>query len=166
MKRQTLGSSPVRRALRTVIWAAALALVGCDTDVNVNPTAPTFPSFTPAGPGRSLEILGSLTAAQGSCLEATVLYDGQELEGARAVCREAAGCATLELSAVAHSDPGHHTISFQALRQAPEAVDYWAEGAVRVSRDGLPFEATIALEPTRARLRSGQSVTFEIHFLN
>jgi hypothetical protein len=172
MKRATFLSSPARRVLQVLVWATALTVVACNNDVNFNPVAPTFPNLptfsnvTTAGPGRSLEIRGSLTAEQGSCLEATVLYDGKELAGARAVCPEGPGCTKLELAADARSTRGHHTISFQVLSQSPEAVEYVAEGRVLMSRDGIPLEMTIDLEPTRATLRPGESVTFEVNFLN
>ena len=171
MTRATFLSNPARSALLVLFLAAALNVVACDNDVNISPTAPTFPNFTfpnvtTAGPGRSLEIRGSLTAHQGSCLEATILYDGRELEGARAVCREGPGCAKLELTADVLSTGGHHTISFQVLSQSSEVVDYVAEGSVLVSREGLPFLMTIDLEPTRATLRPGESVNFDVDFLN
>lgn len=172
MKRNMFSSKPTRRALLVLVCAAALSVVACDNDVTFSPTAPTFPNLqnignvTTAGPGRSLEIRGSLTAKQGSCLEATILYDGRELEGARAVCREGPGCAKLELTADVLSTGGHHTISFQVLSQSSEVVDYVAEGSVLVSREGIPFLMTIDLEPTRATLRPGESVTFDVDFLN
>lgn len=172
MKRTTFPGSLARRALPVLVLAAALAVVGCDNEVNFSPTAPTFsdlttiPDVTSAGTGRSLEILGSLGAKQGSCFEATILYDGEELAGARAVCPDGSGCARVELNAGARSTSGHHTISFQVLRQSPEAVNYLAEGRVLVSREGIPVVMTIDLEPTRATLRSGESVTFEVDFLN
>ena len=76
MKRCTSCSSPTRRALQALAWAAleglsteaALAVAACDRDVNFNPITPTLPtpptSLDPAKvePGRSLEISGSLTA--------------------------------------------------------------------------------------------------------
>jgi hypothetical protein len=172
MKRTTFLSSPARRALQVLVLAATLAVVACDNDVIFNPATPTFsdlttfPNITSTGQGRSLEILGSLTAEQGSCFEATILYDGEELAGARAVCPHGSRCAKLELTADARSISGHHTISFQVLSQSPEAVDYVAKGSVLVSREGIPMVRTIDLEPTRATLRSGESVTFEVDFLN
>lgn len=172
MKRTTFLSSPVRRAFLVLVLAAALTVVACDNEVNFNPTAPTFsdlttfPNATSTGTSRSLEILGSLTSEQGSCLEATILYDGEELAGARAVCPDGSECAKVELTAEAQSTSGHHTISFQVLGQSAEAMDYVAEGRVLVSREGIPMVMTIDLEPTRATMRSGESVTFEVDFLN
>jgi hypothetical protein len=169
MKRNTFSNSAIRRAVLVLVCAAALTAVACDNDVNFSPVAPTFPNLqnignvTTAG-SRSLEISGSLTATQGSCLEATILYDGKELEGARAVCREGPGCARLELTADVLSASGHHTISFQVLSQSSEVVDYVAEGSVLMFREGLPFVMTIDLEPTRATLRRGESVTFGVDF--
>jgi hypothetical protein len=149
-----------------------LTVVACGNEVNFSPTAPAFPkvtvfpNITTSGQSRNLEIRGSLKAKQGSCLEATVLYDGKELAGARALCPGVSGCAKLKLTADALSTSGHHTISFQVLSQSPEAVDYVAEGRVLVSREGIPLVTTIYLEPTRARLRPGESVTFDVDVLN
>ncbi len=172
MKRITFLSKPARWALQILVWTAALAFVACDNDVNFNPVAPAFPNFaafpdaTTAGPGRTVEILGTLTAEQGACIEATVLYDDEELEGGRAVCSDASGCAKLELSAEVLSTTGDHTISFQVLSQSSEPVEYLAKGRVLVFREGLPLVTTIVLEPTRATLRAGESVTFDVKFQN
>jgi hypothetical protein len=169
MKRATFYS---RWALLVLVGAAALTLVACDNDVNFNPIAPAFPRLptspdpTPMGPGRNLEIFGTLTAERGSCREATVLYDGRELAGARTVCPKVTGCAKLELSAVVNSTAGHHTISFQVLSQSSDPVDYLAKGRVRVSQEGLAMVTTIRLDPTRATLRPGESVNFGVDFLN
>jgi hypothetical protein len=166
MKRATFFNSPA--LLQVLVWAAALAVIACG-DVNISPTGPTFGDapFAPVGGGRNLEIVGSLTAEQGSCFEATVLYDGEELAGARTVCGKASGCARLKLTALARSSTGHHTISFQVLRQSPAAVRYVAHGSVVVSRDGLSLGGvTLPLGPTGARLRPGESVSFDVSFQN
>ena len=157
---------PARRSLLVLLSAVALAVFGCDNDVNFNPTTPTFPDFTPLDAGRSLEISGRLTTAQGSCLEATVLYDGVEVVGARTQCPNPGGCNELELTAVASTQPGHHTISFQVLRQSPGVVSYSADGRVHSSRGGLSMAFTIPLEPKRATLRSGESVDYDLQFWN
>ena len=172
MKRINFLNSPKRRAIQALVCAAALMVVACDNDVNINPVAPAFPllaefpDVTTAGPGRSLEILGSLTAEQGACIEATVLFDDEELAGGRTVCSAASGCAKLELSAEVRSSSGNHTVSFKILSQSPEPVEYLAEGRVLVHQEGLPFVTTIALEPTRATLRAGESVSFDVGLLN
>jgi hypothetical protein len=172
MKRATFYRRLGRRASQLLVWAAALTVLACNNEVSFNPTAPTFGGLatitdsTPVGAGRNLRISGSLTVERGSCLQATVLYDGEELPGARTVCPEVTGCATLDLAAVVSSTAGHHSISFQVLGQSPELVDYLAKGSVRVSREGLAGVFTIPLEATRAALRSGESVTFEVDFLN
>jgi hypothetical protein len=105
-----------------------------------------------------------LTARQGSLIEATVLFDGEELDGGRTLCREESGCAKLELSANVYSSSGHHTISFQVTSQSPEVVEYIAEGKVLVTRENMPFVLTIDLEPTRVTLRHGEKATFEVDF--
>jgi hypothetical protein len=174
MKRVTFSTGRVRPTLRLLIGAAALAVIACNNDVNFNPAAPTFnlptdPTSSDLTPGsdRNLGIVGTLRAEQGSCFEATILYDGEELAGARAVCREASGCAKLELTAFAQSSTGHHTISFQVLRQSPRAVDYLAAGSVRVTRENVLLGGvTLPLGPSRARLSSGESVSFDVSFQN
>lgn len=164
MKRMRM-SSPLYRML-VLTWAASLTAVACDSSVSFNPTAPEFP-FAEPGSGRNLQISGRLVTEQGSCLEATVLYDGMELKKARAACPKASGCAKLELEASLLSTSGHHTISFQVLRQSAEAVDYRVEGSVLVRRQGMALAGdTIRLRPTSARLRAGEMVTFEIEFRN
>lgn len=155
----------------TLAMVATVLLTGCG-DVSV--TGPTLPSALPQGPQqgspstsvRMLEIVGSLNTDLGSCVEATILYDGQELVGARSVCQEDSGCTQLELTALARSSSGRHTISFQVLRQSPVAVDYFVGGTIRVSRVDLALgtSVTLFLEPTRATLRSGESVTFDVDF--
>lgn len=159
-----------RRAARGVlpilVAAAAVAVLGCDNDVNFNPIAPTFPDFTPVHSARSVEISGRLTTTEGSCLEATVLYDGVEIAGARRQCPNPRGCNEMELTAVASPDPGHHRISFQVLRQSPEAVRYSVEGSVQVARANLSMTLTIPLEPRTSALRARESVSYDVQFWN
>lgn len=161
-----------RRVLGVFACLAALTAVACDNDVNFNPTRPSVP-FVPTwsngaiAEGRNLQIAGTLTAEQGTCLAATVLFDGEELSGARTTCPQASGCATLKVAARVQSDAGRHTIAFQVLRQSPEAVRYRAEGTARVTRDGLPaITLTLPLGPTRTLLRAGESVSFDVEFWN
>jgi hypothetical protein len=148
----------------TALLAAGL-LTGCG-DVSFEP--PSFPNAIPQSPQatspRTLEIVGSLTTEQGACVEATILFDGEELPGARAVCVQGRGCTELELTGLAHSANGRHTISFQVLRQSQEAIDYLAHGTVRVTRENLVLwdGVRLSLRPTRATLRSGESVTFDL----
>ena len=144
-----------------VIWlmAAALSSIGCDNSVDV--TAPEFPTLTPQW--QTFQIIGTLSAVQGSCLEATILYDGIELPGARTVCAQVGGCAQLELRA-GHivATPGRHTIAFQVLSQSPLLVEYLAAGEVVAElgpADPVPFG------PVRTTLEAGQRVTFEFDHL-
>lgn len=175
MKRAPFPHKPTRRVFQLLAWAAAITLVACVNDVNFNPIAPGFPdlptgptlSDAPIGEGRDLEIVWSLWAGDGSCVEVTVLYDGVELMGARTVCPNSSGCAKLELRAFAESHTGHHEISYQVIRQSKGVVAYLATGTVRVSRDGLFLGgATLPLEPTRARLRAEEAVSFDVNFRN
>ena len=47
MKLATLSSSPASRALQVLVWAAALTVVACGSDVNFTPTAPVWPAGQP-----------------------------------------------------------------------------------------------------------------------
>jgi hypothetical protein len=164
MKPTILSRPSAGRYLSVLAWALALTLIACGNDVNVGPTAPIPPDFEPVGE-RSLHIAGSLEAKRDTCLEATVLFDGKELPGARATCPDGGGCAELELEAVTPSSSGRHTISFQVLDQSAKAVEYLARGRVLVTRDGIHLGGVnMNLGPKSATLRPGERVTFEIVF--
>jgi hypothetical protein len=152
--------------MQVLALAATLALAGCDNRVSFSPTVPPVPNITPLAE-RTLEISGSLTAEGASCLEATILYDGNELAGARAKCPNPGGCASLHLSAKTLSVEGQHTISLQVLRQSTETVRYVGEGMALVFREGLPWVGVpIRLGPTDAALQAGESVSFGIDFVD
>jgi len=142
----------------------ALAAAGCGGDATSNPTAPS--PFEPLGTYRTVEITASLTTPEGSCTEATILYDGRELPDARSRCTEAKGCSQLDLGAVVRTDEGTHTIALQVLGQQPDGAEYVAQARVRVSRDGFPGTVTLDLGPTRVFLRSGEAVSFDVLFRN
>ena len=159
------------RSIRTLLLAPillALVVAGCDNEMNIGPTAPQLPHFPHTGNATwTLHISGSLAAANGSLLNATVLFDGQEIDGARIRCEEVKGCAQLELEGVVGTPfRGHHPITFQVLRQAAESDDYLATGIVEVSRVDAPSldPLVIQLEPIRATLQAGEGVTFDIEF--
>jgi len=147
-----------------------MTTLACDNSVNFKaPTMPEWPDWQdwPAGvPGtRTLQIEGALAIQDGGVLEATVLYDGLEVPGARSHCPQPAGCAELELEASVRSATGNHTISFLVLQQSRETVDYVAGGTVVVSREGLALGGVaMPLGPTHARLEAGGAVTFEVVF--
>ena len=146
-----------------LISAVALAAAGCSSDVTFSPTTPVWTNSL--SEIRTLTVAGSLTAENGACVEATVLFDGQELAGARTLCPDPKGCIRLEFEAIAYSPSGYHTISFQTLRQSKEIVRYVAEGTVLVSREGLSLGgATLNLGPSRARLRTGEAISFPVEF--
>ena len=148
------------------ILLLALVAAGCSNEMNFGPTAPQEPQFPRTGDAIwTLHIAGSLAATNSSLLRATVLFDGQELDGARIQCEEAKGCAQLELGGVVGTAfRGHHPITFQVLRQAAENEDYLATGIVEVSRVDSPSleSLVIQLQPTRATLQAGEGVTFEL----
>lgn len=162
MKRIGLTREHARRALPLLVAVAALTMTACDTEVTSSFSGPQWPG----GVGeRTLHITGSLTSNPGSCLEATVLFDGVELSEAQTVCPDSNGCSTLELAAVTSSGSGHHTISFQVLSQTQTEVEYTAQGEVLVTRDGLTFDGVrMGLGPRFATLRSGESVSFDVYF--
>jgi len=151
------------RLLAMLLLGSTLA--ACDNQVNVGPTEPMFPDLTPTvGALRTLQISGSLASAQGSVSKATILFDGQEINGARSLCPESQGCARLELAGVVSSPAGHHTITFKVLRQSAETDEYLATGTVAVSRPEplFPDPVVLDLRPTRATLQPGEGVSFEI----
>lgn len=151
--------------VRFLVLGLALSAVACG-DVNFNPMSPTIPWGSNAGLFRTLTIQGRLTAGNGLCLEATVLYDGEELDDARAVCEREGGCATLDLSARARTGPGKHTLSFRVLRQTNETIDYVANATIVLQRDGISLVATLPLGSQHRTLRAGESITFEFEFTN
>jgi hypothetical protein len=107
--------------------------------------------------GQSAQIVGSLTAGFGTCLEATILYDGRELEGARVFCDGSPGCSRVELQAtIGLPAYGHHTIEFLVVRQSAAVVDYRVEGEFRSSGETLP------LGPSEEQLAAGETVSYRV----
>lgn len=163
MTRQPNDRNPTPRSALFLILAVALALAACDNDIEI--TAPQIPTsnpgvFTSSEWVQTLHISGTLSAAQGSCLEATILFDGQEIVGARTACFTPDGCATLELRGRAFSvNRGQHTIAFRVLRQSPQVVEYQAAGNVLVELSHLSYD--MPLGPAQATLGSGESVIFD-----
>ena len=151
-----------RLALNFRMWliplvAAALLSIACSGEVNV--TAPEFPTFTSQGQG--FQVSGSLAAVDGSILEATILFDGREMLGARAFCANPGGCNQLYLDAATFgATAGQHTIAFQVLRQSSSRVKYDVEGEIVPD---LATVAHIALGPQRATLEAGDSVAFDFN---
>ena len=142
-----------------VLLVAALASVGCNNDVNI--TGPEFPTLTPQW--QTFQIVGTMTAEEGWIQEATILYDGIELVGARAVCVDNDGCRQLQLRATSiGATAGRHTIAFQVLRQSRNRIDYSVEGEVLAE---LGPADHIVLGPVQRTLEAGQSVTFEFDHL-
>jgi hypothetical protein len=166
MRKQLNHRSMRSHLLATILLA--LVVAGCDNEMNIGPTAPQLPNFPPTGNATwTLHISGSLAAANGSLLSATVLFDGQEIAGARIQCEKVKGCAQLELEGIVSTAfRGHHPVTFQVLRQAAENEDYLASGIVEVSRVDAPSldPLVIQLEPIQATLQAGEGVTFDIEF--
>ncbi len=163
MRRFKIPSRRASRGLQALVWAAALTVVGCDSSVKISPTVPEWPDITPIGE-RNLLISGTLVSERGACLEATVLFDGQELADARVSCPDPEGCTELELAAVTPSASGHHTISFQLLSQSSESEHYVVTGSVVVTRGLRLGGIVLQLGPTSATLQPGESVTFDLDF--
>jgi len=165
-RRATSLTERAAQAARVLVGMACFSALGCDNSMSFNPTAPQWPDWNSSLAGvRTLEIDGVLQAQDGSCLEATVLYDGLEVPGARSRCPSPAGCSQLELTTSFQSTSGQHTIAFQVLRQSRELADYRAQGSVRVSREGVNLGGVpMRLGPTVATLAAGETVSFEIQF--
>lgn len=142
-----------------------MALVSCNNEVTVGPTEPHFGDFSPTvGALRTLNISGTLAAEQGSCLKATILFNGQEIHGARTKCHDNQGCVELHLAGVISAPVGNHTITFKVLRQSADIEEYVAAGSVEVSRFDLqlPSPAVVDLEDTQASLAPGEGITFDL----
>lgn len=167
MKHQLTNHSSHLRLMAMLILG--LALVSCDNQVNVGPTAPRFSDMSPTvGALSTLNISGTLISEQGSCLKATILFNGEELDGARSRCHKAKGCAALELAGAVSTPAGHHTITFKVLQQSAETDEYLAAGSVAISRVDVQFlePVVLNLETTRASLQSGEGITYEIALLD
>ena len=119
------------------------------------------PSSTPVtSDDRTLEISVTLTALEGSCVEATLFYDGVELAEAHRTCAD--GCTRLELSAFTPRTAGDHTLEVRVLRQSREAVDYRVAGEALIIGSTPRF--SIPLGPTQQTLRAGESVSYQLRF--
>lgn len=163
MMRFTFRHGPAPRRRLSLALLAALLAAACG-DVNFHATAPS-PVVPQTGAGiRTLAITGSLTAEQGGCIEARVLYDGRELPGSTVVCPDDAGCTRLNLSAETTTASGLHTLSLQVLRQPLAATTYVAEVTIRITREGLDFVLPISPNQVRTTLRAGETVNFELSF--
>jgi len=148
-----------------LVVLGALLAPGCG-DVNIEPWSPTW-VFPRGGVGlRTLHITASLTAEQGGCIEARVLYDGQALPDSTVVCPDAAGCVRLDLTAETTTGSGRHTLALQVVRQPHDATVYVARVSMRMTRDGLGFVLPISPDPVRTTLRAGGIVSFELQFLD
>src|SRR5262245_18423131 len=108
--------------------ALAISLAACG-----NSSSPVGPRPS-GGPAISLSLTGGLVPPLGvGIIEATMLLDGREVSGAKAVCPESGGCAAFQvfnLAPVAAS-AGHHTVAFRLVRHTAQGrVSYNAVGAV------------------------------------
>ncbi len=143
----------------------AFGLVACDNRLEISPTVPTFTSVSVnVGALRTLDIHGTLLAENGSCVRATILFDGVEINGARSKCPEAAGCTRLDLHGTVSAFAGEHVITFQVLRQRQSLEDYLATGEVEITGIDLGSLDPVRLElpPTHGTLSEGQGLTFEL----
>lgn len=144
---------------------AAVLAGGCG-DVNVGPLSPT-PTSPGTGVGiRMLHITGTLTAEQGGCVEARVLYDGTPLPNSTVVCPDESGCARLALAGETTTTAGRHTLALQVLRQQQDSTVYLAEVTVRMTREGLTFVLPLSPSPVRTALRAGDAVSFALQFVD
>ena len=170
MRQVSFWSKNGRRAAKALVGLAFLTTLGCDNSMSFNPAAPQWPDWSDWAPvpgNRSLQIHGTLEIQEGAVLEATVLYDGQEVPGARSRCPNPAGCAELELEASVLSASGQHTISFQVVRQSQGVIDYRAAGTVLVSHENVNLGGVpLPLGPTHATLEAGGAVDFEVQLTN
>lgn len=155
----------VRSTLRVLIGLVGLSAVACESSMNF--TAPTAPTrFSPNPGGRTLQISGTLEVRDGECFEATLLYDGVEIPGARVSCPGSA-CGRVQLQGSIVSEIGRHSISFKVIRQSAEILDYVVQGSALVTRAGVNLNgAALPLGPAQAQLAAGGAVSFDVSFTN
>jgi hypothetical protein len=60
----------------------------------------------------------------GGVLEATVVFDGEELPNARETCFSELGCTPFDLDAMLQVQRGRHTVSFQIIRHTRNLRPY------------------------------------------
>ena len=163
MKYKDLNRIPHLAMLAALV--CGVGLTACDNQVNV--TGPTFGDFNPQiDPIWTVSVAGTLVADGASCVKATILLDGQEIQGARTRCQQVGGCAELELSGVIAAMEGHHTITFQVLRQRAEQDTYLSYGSVSADRADLNLGfngVMVNLEHRRAVLQQGEGITYEFN---
>ncbi len=158
-----------RSLLTFLLLTTAITFAACDGSVNVTgPQLPRLPAVPPAPPSplptpgvfQYVDVFGTLRAEDGTCLEATVLYDGQEMGFSRVSCPQPGGCTLLELrgGSIALS-AGQHTVGFRILNQSPAVVEYLVDATVVIETLKGPIE-TLDLGSKRVTLHTGQSVTF------
>ena len=156
MKRAQIRRSIDSRLWVIVLLATALAAIGCGDNINV--IEPPMPIEIPEA--RAVQVVGILDAETGGCTEATILYDGQEISGARTECATSSGCTSLEMeSDYLRSMPGLHKVAFQVIHQSQPQVRYTVRGEVSVLLDP---DVRIQLGPREVTLSAGESVTFNI----
>lgn len=162
MKKQGLENSVSRCASLALLVIAATPFTACDNDLIVSPTV----TGIDLGPGSivGVTILANLRTENRVCQEATLFYDGQELEGARTLCLDSAdGCAALQLEASAPIETGSHAIGIEILRQRSALSTYEIDGEVLIGRSGIPPVMVLTLEPRVRELQIGERVTYEVH---
>jgi hypothetical protein len=139
-----------------VFLASALASFGCDNNINV--TEPHLPGAEVGS--EAIVVVGTMSSQQGTCNEATLLFDREELEGARTECAEPSGCTQLELeSDFFVTRAGTHTVAFKVLSQSDSFQEYTIEGEVMAPLN--PYNR-IQLGPVTTTLSPGDKYTFRI----
>ena len=138
---------------------SGLTSLGCDKHINV--TEPYIPG--PEADSDAVLVVGTMTAAQGSCSEATSLFDNKELEGARTECGDEGGCTRLVLeSDVFTTRPGSHLVAFKVVEQSEARVEYTIEGEVSAPHDP---SSRVPLGPVTAELSPGEQYRFRVDTL-
>lgn len=148
-------AAPRLQALLALL--AALALVACDSDINV--TGPQLPEPQPLDTVTdSIWVVGNLKPIDGYCYEARMRYDGLVL--AHSFCRAGGDCANFELTGFAPEGSGRHTVELEVMRQEPPGSVLVYSLAVEL-RDGPLGPSLLSLGPTFEELRAGESFVFE-----
>ena len=150
------------RARLTAGLISCLLVFGCGGNGGTTPTGPTNTPTT--GSSLIIAFSGSLGSLDGAPLEATILFDGREVPGARTTCAFASGCSGLVLvpQSTLGVTSGQHTVSFQVVRQGAQGrAAYFAFGGIVVSRGGPPIQS-ITLVERNASIGAGESISYQI----
>jgi hypothetical protein len=139
-----------------------LLLSGCGGDGGSS--TPTTPTTPPSSSSLVIGIGGALSSPSGAPLEATLLLDGREIQGARITCQFTAGCPAILMNPgnLLEITPGQHTVSFQLIRQAASGRMPYSTSGLAIVRRGAATVQNITLVERTANLIPTESISYQI----